>query len=175
MTSQNGFLLGIGSNIDPEYHIVQIIECLLNEFSELHLSRVLSIPPVAMNTHNDFLNLVIFIETDLSEQQLKAICNRIELDLGRDRTDPDRKVKDRCADLDILAALSLPVDAKKLASEITDEYFLYPLIDELMGSLANKPNLPAQAGIQLSVLGLAFGQTATTINRNTGTSHKRVI
>jgi 2-amino-4-hydroxy-6-hydroxymethyldihydropteridine diphosphokinase len=175
MSVQRGFLLGIGSNIKPEFHIVKIIEQLLSEFPSLNLSRVLHIPPVGMNTHNDFLNLVIFIETDLSEQQLKAICNRIELGLGRDRTDPERKVKDRCADLDILSAISLPTDANKSPSEITDEYFLYPLIDELIGHLTNTPNAPSQTGVALSTLGLTFGEAAATINRNTCTGHKRVI
>jgi 2-amino-4-hydroxy-6-hydroxymethyldihydropteridine diphosphokinase len=128
-----------------------------------------------MNTHNDFLNLVIFIETDLSEPQLKEICNRIELSLGRDRTDPERKVKDRCADLDILSALSLPANAQTSPSAITDEYFLYPLIDELIGHLTNTPNVPNQTGVALSTLDLTFGETATTINRNTSPCHERVI
>jgi 2-amino-4-hydroxy-6-hydroxymethyldihydropteridine diphosphokinase len=128
-----------------------------------------------MNTHNDFLNLVIFIETDLSEPQLKEICNRIELSLGRDRTDPERKVKDRCADLDILSALSLPTNAQTSPSAITDEYFLYPLIDELIGHLTNTPNVPNQTGVALSTLGLTFGETATTINRNTSPCHEWVI
>lgn len=175
MTFQHGFLLGIGSNIDPERNIVQIIEQLLAEFPQLHLSRVLRIPPVGMNTHNDFLNLVIFIETALQQNELKSICNNIELNLGRDRTDPDRKTKDRCADLDILTALSLPKDANKPASSITDEYFLYPLIDELIGYLINKPEPVGQIGTVLKATGLSFGETATTINRNISTSHKRVV
>lgn len=175
MTSQHGFLLGIGSNINPERNIVQIIEQLLSEFPQLHLSRVLHIPPVGMNTHNDFLNLAVFIETSLTETELKDICNKIELGLGRDRTDPDRKMKDRCADLDILTGLSLPEDADKPSSAMTDEYFLYPLIDELIGYLIDKPNYPSQTGTGLTASHLTFGETATTIYRNTSTGHERVL
>jgi len=175
MIPRRGFMIGIGSNIEPETNIVQIIEQLLAEFSTLHISRVLHIPPVGMNTHNDFLNLAVFIDTDMSEVDLKSICNRIEINQGRDRTDPDRKMKDRCADLDILAAISLPEEAKRTPAEITDEYFLYPLIEELRGYLMDKPSPPAQAGTILDSAGLTFGETATTIHRNASSGHKRVI
>lgn len=172
MKNRQGFLLGIGSNINPEHNIVEIVDRLLKHFPALHLSRVLHIPPVGMNTHNDFLNLAIFIETTLTEIQLKAICNNIELELGRDRTDPDRKMKDRCADLDILSAVCLPEDQDKPASEVTDEYFLYPLIEELIGFLTEEVNPPTQMGTKLTINALTFGETATTINRDASTGDK---
>jgi 2-amino-4-hydroxy-6-hydroxymethyldihydropteridine diphosphokinase len=175
MTSRRGFMIGIGSNIEPETNIVQIVEQLLAAFSTLHISRVLQIPPIGMNTHNDFLNLVVLLETEMSEVELKSICNHIEINQGRDRTDPDRKMKDRCADLDILTAISLPEDAEREPADITDEYFLFPLISELTAYLMDKPSPPVQAGTLLHANGLTFGETATTIHCDASTGHKRVI
>jgi len=172
---QSGYLLGIGSNIKPAQNIVQIIALLLERFPQLSLSRVLKIPPVGMNSHHDFLNVVAFIETDLSEKSLKTICNHIEIKLGRDRNDPTRKVKDRPADLDILKPASFPNDAPPAMIEITDEYFLYPLLEEISAYLSNSHYSLEQDGETLWLDSLSFGQTATTINSQTYAGDKGVV
>ena len=173
--NQSGYLLGIGSNIDPHNNITQIITLLFEHFPSLSLSRVLEIPPIGMNSEHDFLNLVVFIQTDQAEVELKAICNRIEIQLGRNRNDPQRKTKDRPADLDILSKIELPDDAERPSYMITDEYFLYPLLEELIAHLMQQTYQLEQAGIELNVNTLSFGQAATTINWNTGTADKGVI
>lgn len=166
---QSGYLLGIGSNINPHENIAQIIHLLLKHHPLLSLSRVLEIPPIGMNSQRDFLNVVVFIQTEQAEVDLKAICNTIEVQLGRDRNDPARKTKDRPADLDILTKIQLPDDAELPTHKITDEYFLYPLLDEIIAHLMNNPFDLQQKGVEISVDSLTFGQTATTINRNTDT------
>lgn len=174
-STQSGYLLGIGSNIEPHQNIAQIIHSLLDEFPVLTLSRVLEIPPVGMNSQRDFLNVVVFIKTDYVEIELKSVCNAIETKLGRNRNDPDRKTKDRSADLDILAKIQLPEDAERPSRTITDEYFLYPLLDEIMAFLMQKPFELQQRGVEVKVDGLTFGQTATTINRNARPSDERIV
>jgi 2-amino-4-hydroxy-6-hydroxymethyldihydropteridine diphosphokinase len=163
-----GYLLGLGSNIDPDDNVASMIKLLLRCFDSLYLSRVLYIPPVGMNTHHYFLNAVAFIETDMAEPELKNICNQIEIALGRDRCDPDSKLKDRPADLDILAHFDRAEDWQRSASSLTDEYFLYPLINELQAYLCQDFKAPAtlQAGTRISTNGLTFGEAATTIHRN---------
>jgi 2-amino-4-hydroxy-6-hydroxymethyldihydropteridine diphosphokinase len=173
--SQSGYLLGIGSNINPNDNIKQITSSLLDYFPQISLSRVLSIPPIGMNSQRDFLNVVAFIETDETEANLKQICNNIEITLGRDRNDPHRKTKDRPADLDILTAIRFPDDAETPALAITDEYFLYPLLDEIIAYLTQKPFTLQQTGVAISLDNLTFGQAATTINRNADTRNKRII
>ena len=163
--TQSGYLLGIGSNIDPFDNIRQIIILLLEEFPQLSLSRILPLPPIGMNSQRDFLNVVVFIETARTKESLKAVCNSIEVKLGRNRNDPDRKMKDRPADLDILSSITLPDEASRPNHTITDEYFLYPLLEEIMAYLIGKPQPLAQAGVEISIDNLTFGQTATTINR----------
>lgn len=173
--TQSGYLLGIGSNIEPEKNIALIISELVKSFDTLHLSRVLHIPPIGMNSNRDFLNLVVFIETDLAESELKQQCNQIEIALGRDRNDPHRKQKDRSADLDILATATFPDDAKRPASMVTDEYFLYPLLNELVAFLTDGNDQIAQQGQKIEIEDLSFGQTATTIHRDRSAGNKRVV
>lgn len=172
---RSGYLLGIGSNIEPELNIAQIIRLLFSRLPKLSLSRVLKIPPIGMNSHRDFYNVVVFIETAMTELELKAICNDIEISLGRDRSDPARKIKDRTADLDILTQAIFPDDGDRLANSITDEYFLYPLIDEMNAYLSNRDYLPQQSGVAITVDDLTFGQAPTTINRDASTSNERVV
>jgi 2-amino-4-hydroxy-6-hydroxymethyldihydropteridine diphosphokinase len=162
-----GYLLGLGSNINPQHNFAAIVRQLLSHFDALHLSRVLHIPPVGMNSHRDFLNAAAFIETDMAEADLKAICNQIETALGRDRDDPDSKLKDRPADIDILTYFNGPADWQRSASSITDEYFLYPLINELCAFLTGAASAPImQKGTLVSIDGLTFGETAATIHRD---------
>lgn len=162
-----GYLLGLGSNINPQHNFAAIVRQLLRHFDALHLSRVLHIPPVGMNSHRDFLNAVAFLETDMEEAALKAICNKIEVELGRDREDPNSKLKDRPADIDILAHFSSPDDWQRSASSLTDEYFLYPLINELRAFLTDAATAPImQKGTLVNTDGLTFGETAATIHRD---------
>ncbi|MBL1319677.1 MAG: 2-amino-4-hydroxy-6-hydroxymethyldihydropteridine diphosphokinase [Methylophaga sp.] len=175
MNSQSGFLIGIGSNIEPHDNLVAIIDQLLEYFSKITLSRVLLLPPIGMNSQYDFLNVVVFIETAMAEEELKEICNAIETSQGRDRTDPTRKTKDRPADLDILSPAQFPKDGERASHTITDEYFLYPLLDEIAAYVSGKHISVEQEGVALMNVNLAFGQTATTIHRQTDTRNKRII
>lgn len=172
---QSGYLLGIGSNINPLKNIGLIISLLLDCYPQLTLSRVLKIPPIGMNSQHNFLNVVVFIETDSSEADLKVICNTIEVQLGRDRNDPDRKHKDRPADLDILTKAQFPNDLDRPASSITDEYFLYPLLEEIAAFLTDNHCSLSQTGVEIAIDNLTFGQSATTINRDADTSNKRIV
>jgi len=173
--SHSGYLLGIGSNIEPQSNIAKIIHLLLCQFPRLSLSCVLKIPPIGMNSRRDFLNVVVFIETTMTEVDLKTICNDIEIALGRNRADPARKTKDRTADLDILTKAIFPDDGNRLVSSITDEYFLYPLLEEINAYLSNRDYSSKQTGETIIVDELTFGQTATTIDRDTSASNERVI
>lgn len=175
--ARKGFLLGLGCNIAPEANMARMVNALLQHFDQLSLSSVVLIPPVGMNSHRDFLNAVAFLHTELDASSLKALSNQIEVELGRQRHDPDSKIKDRPADIDILAAMNLPEDLSRSPSSLTDEYFLYPLIAELLGYLSDEKTAgPARQpiGRRLQIDDLFFGETPTTIYRNGDTIQKRV-
>ncbi len=172
----NSYLLGVGSNIDPDRHIPLIIVALLVEFPALHLSRVVRIPPVGMNSNQCFLNVVVSVETPLTQAALKKKCNAIEVSLGRDREDETRKTKDRTADIDILMPFCRETVSDIVPSEVTEEYFLYPLIAELCAFLAGAPAPEVlQAGVCLQASGSTFGETATTIYRDAGAGDERIV
>jgi 2-amino-4-hydroxy-6-hydroxymethyldihydropteridine diphosphokinase len=170
------YLLGIGSNIDPDRNIPLIIAALLLEFPVVNLSRVVRIPPVGMNSKQCFLNVVVSVETALTASALKKKCNAIEEALGRDREDGARKTKDRTADIDILLPFCRETVASLIPSEITAEYFLYPLMAELFAFLGHKsaPEI-LQAGVSLHASGSTFGETATTIYRDADTCYERIV
>ena len=173
--SQYHFLIGLGSNIAPVENMALMVRALLPHIERLTLSRVLTTPPVGMNTHRHFLNAVAYIETTLSAEQLKTISNQIEAEMGRDRSDPDSKHKDRPADIDILCCGTLDDFVVKPASAITDAYFLYPLIEELLAHLAgdNTPNI--QQGVKIDFAGLFFGEAPTAIHWDADPGQKGIL
>lgn len=169
-----GVLFSIGSNINPHQNVINVLERLLKQFPEIVVSRILKIPPVGMTSHQDFLNLVVFIATEMELSALKSLFNKIETDLGRDRSDPNCKIKDRPADLDILLEVTNFADFSQPVEQITDERFLYPLITELCAYLTAKNQPVMQKGVTIQLGELALGQTATTINRQTTGCDKRI-
>jgi len=175
MRQRQGYLLGLGSNLGPQDNMAAMVTALVSEFGELDISRVLKIPPVGMNSHRDFLNTIIFVETDLPQTALKAFCNQIEIQLGRDRDDPLSKTKDRPADIDILCPLTLPDEADIAVSSVTDEYFLYPIIRELLGYLTETAEVSPPEGVLIKTSHLSFGETATTIYWDGSASNKGIL
>jgi len=173
--AEQGYLIGLGSNIDPHRNMGEMVAGLLEQSSYFSISRVIEIPPVGMNSHRNFLNAVAYIESPLDANELKSLCNTIETQLGRDRDDPRSKFKDRPADIDILCVRSRAEIISKTSSEITDEYFLYPVLSELQAFLSEQALPTLQPGELICLGDLSFGQAATTINRNAGTSNKRVL
>jgi len=91
--------LGIGSNIEPEKHIAEGIVSLEKLFSKLIISPTYLAPPFGF-TGDDFHNLVISAETDLSAADIVKALRKIEFEHGR----PEYAVKfsSRSLDIDLL-------------------------------------------------------------------------
>lgn len=159
---RRGYVIGIGSNIAPERNVPRILSALLAEFGTLRLSRILRTRPVAMASRAEFLNLAVWIETGLDADHLKRRCNRIEIELGRERADPDSAHKDRPADLDILFSVNPDEPLRWL---VEGEYQRQAVAD-LLASLGLAPapeTLPAGEAVELD--GVSVGQVAATIHR----------
>lgn len=99
------FLCSLGSNIRPEYHVSRAKSYLTGVGSNIRYSRVITTEPVAMPSDQLFLNALLVLETHLDANKLKQAFNAIEVSLGRDRSDPLCKIKDRPIDLDILGEI----------------------------------------------------------------------
>lgn len=91
--------LSLGSNIDRYHHIEAGLDALAKRFGHLTVSRVFESEAVGFSGDN-FLNLVVGIETDCSVAQLSEFLKRVEAEHGRERSAP--KFSARTLDIDIL-------------------------------------------------------------------------
>jgi len=80
--------LGLGSNIGSRLETLQLALDLLSVEPGVRVqrsSRVWQTDPVDGPEQDDFLNVVIEIDTDLEPHDLLAACHRVEAQLGRTR------------------------------------------------------------------------------------------
>ncbi len=91
--------LGIGSNIEPRKNIAAGLDSLEQLFSKLDISPTYLAPPFGFEG-DDFHNLVISAETELSIEQVVKALRNIEFAHGR----PEQAVKfsSRSLDIDLL-------------------------------------------------------------------------
>lgn len=122
--------LSIGSNINREHHITESIRALNNRFSNLSISRFYDCESVGFKGDN-FLNLVVGLECDLSVAELARFLKQIERDNGRQRE--TKAYASRTLDIDILLYDKKVgiIDGVELPrGEITEYAFvLRPLVD----------------------------------------------
>ena len=124
------YFVGIGSNISPHHNIPTAITSLLQLSRRIVISRVIQTIPVRMlDDQHYFLNAVVMFKSTLDKQSLKNRLNEIESQLGRDRSDPAKKVKDRTLDLDILLALEENQRVIDFLHLPTEPYLCEPFID----------------------------------------------
>lgn len=97
----NTCYIGLGSNIEPCKQYLDDAMTMLGENKVVisQMSSVYETAPIGYTEQNNFLNMVIEVQTDLDELQLLDVCQKIEFELGRKRT---IKNGPRTVDLDIL-------------------------------------------------------------------------
>lgn len=91
--------LGLGSSIDPENQIKACLDQLLLRFHELALSCVFESAPIGF-TGDNFLNMVVGFETDMSVDELLSLLKSIEDKTGIDRK--QSRFSPRKIDIDLL-------------------------------------------------------------------------
>lgn len=96
------YLCSLGSNIEPQSHFSQARKALEALSDDIAFSRNIPTSPVDIKTDKTFLNALFIINTAMNANELKREFNKIEELLGRDRSDPQRSIKDRTIDIDIL-------------------------------------------------------------------------
>jgi 2-amino-4-hydroxy-6-hydroxymethyldihydropteridine diphosphokinase len=119
--------VGIGSNIEPERHIPCAIRRLRATFGELRLSPVYRSPAFGM-CGDDFLNMVVEFDSDLSVDAIEALLTELEADTGRIRS---ADVASRTLDLDLLLYGSRVDPARRVPRDDVLRYafVLGPLAD----------------------------------------------
>lgn len=122
--------LGLGSNKKPDFHIARALDSLNAQFGTLRMSPVYESAAVGFKGDN-FLNLVVEIETSLPVKDLLQTLRAIENANGRDRSAP--RFSGRTLDIDILMYGDVvgEVDGVTLPREeiLQNAFVLQPLAD----------------------------------------------
>ena len=122
--------VSIGSNIEPAKHVRLAVAALREVYGELLISSVYESEAVGFAGEN-FLNLVVGLDTDQSVDAVNRTLHDIEDRYGRDRSGP--RFSPRSVDLDLLLYDDLSMRMGKLVlprEEITENAFvLWPLAE----------------------------------------------
>lgn len=145
------YLVGVGSNINPQANIVQAIAKLLPLTTRCALSRIIQTDPIDLLSDHKFFNLVIYLETDQSAADLQSFFHALEGEMGRDRSDPLKKVKDRPIDLDIITEITPSNAWHQQVLEEADHF--RPIMFELLAllQLGEWPPESVGAGVALQL------------------------
>ncbi|SFV77318.1 2-amino-4-hydroxy-6-hydroxymethyldihydropteridinepyrophosphokinase [hydrothermal vent metagenome] len=117
--------INIGSNQDREANIVGAIELLRLNFGDIKISDIFESPAQGFEG-DDFYNIGVNTNTELSVDDVNAVLKDIEKTFGRDRSAP--KFSSRLIDLDLV-----------VYDEIIDEKSNLPRNDILLYSFVLAP------------------------------------
>ncbi|MFV0375817.1 MAG: 2-amino-4-hydroxy-6-hydroxymethyldihydropteridine diphosphokinase [Mangrovibacterium sp.] len=96
----NRAVVGIGSNINPDENIRQVLRILQLECHLLRVSKLIRTKPIGVENQPDFINAAVLLETNLEQDSFNLYLKKLEDRLGRDRSLP--KFGPRTMDLDIV-------------------------------------------------------------------------
>lgn len=96
----NSVIIGIGSNLDADLNIPQMLGILKSNVEVLKVSTMLITKPIGIVDQPDYTNGAVKIATDLNMEELTKLLKSIEDQMGRDRSKP--KFGPRNIDLDIV-------------------------------------------------------------------------
>ena len=111
------YLLGLGSNLQPQKHLPDAIAELAHLGRITAQSPVINTTPVGDTFHYEFCNQLLVLQSDLLPGPLKQRLQHIEIKLGREPKNPGRKTKDRTIDIDILATADTPDECRQAMLE----------------------------------------------------------
>ena len=117
-------IIGIGSNINPEENIANVLIVLRAENDVLGVSSFIKTAPVGITDQPDFLNGAIKILTDIEIMDYKDYLKDIEDRFKRDRS--VQKYGPRTIDLDIVVW-----DGEIIDDDYYKRDFLKKVIDEI--------------------------------------------
>jgi len=145
--------LGLGSNMGDRKGYLIKAKDMLKSYDEINIlkeSEILETAPYGITDQADFLNQVILIETELSANDVLGVCQKVEIESGRERT---RKWGSRTLDIDILFYEDKVIDTKELKIPHADLHnrefvlksilelapeFVHPVFGESIQEIFNK-------------------------------------
>ena len=96
----NDCIIGIGSNIEADTNIPEMLRLLANEVKIVQVSQMTQTKPIGIEEQSDYTNGAVRILTEMDMQMLTVFLKKLEDQMGRDRT--AEKFGPRNIDLDIL-------------------------------------------------------------------------
>jgi len=117
-------IIGIGSNLNPEENIANVLRILRLENNVLGVSSFIKTTPVGIADQPDFLNGAAKVLTDKEMNTFKDYLKEVEDRLKRDRSAP--KYGPRSIDLDIVVW-----DGNIIDQDYYHRDFLKKVVDEI--------------------------------------------
>jgi 2-amino-4-hydroxy-6-hydroxymethyldihydropteridine diphosphokinase len=96
----NDCIIGIGSNIDADRNITEMLRLLAAKVEIVQVSRMVQTKPIGIAEQADYTNGAVRIRTKMSLETLSLYLKMLEDQMGRDRS--QKKFGPRNIDLDIL-------------------------------------------------------------------------
>jgi 2-amino-4-hydroxy-6-hydroxymethyldihydropteridine diphosphokinase len=96
----NECIIGIGSNIDADKNINEVVKILSAEIEVVQVSTFIRTKPIGLTDQPDFTNGAVKIRTEMKLEELASYLKSLEDRMGRDRS--GQKFGPRNIDLDIL-------------------------------------------------------------------------
>ena len=126
-----------------------MVKALCHTFNKVTLFSFIYSEPEEIESLAKFINGTAIIFSQFSPQTVKLELNKIEESLGRDRSDPNRSLKDRTADIDLLGS----------SKEMEINHFLNEGKSYISGSVLGSENT-----VDLSEYGLPTIQGSATVH-----------
>jgi len=96
----NECIIGIGSNIEANLNIPEMLRLLSEEVEIVQVSQMIQTMPIGMIKQPDYTNGAVLIRTKMDLETLTLYLKKLEDQMGRDRR--QEKFGPRNIDLDIL-------------------------------------------------------------------------
>jgi len=104
----NECIIGIGSNINAEINIAEMLRLLSADVEIIQISKMVQTKPIGIKEQADYTNGAVRVWTEMDMKTLSSYLKQLEDRMGRDRN--QEKFGPRNIDLDILIWNSTIVD-----------------------------------------------------------------
>ena len=128
--------IGVGSNIDKHLHIPRVISELNEEFGDILVSPVYESFAEGFSGEN-FYNLVVAIETDMSPHEIRQYLRDLEAQHGRVRDSKNQFIS-RTLDLDQILYGNHQINDARVnvpSSDITNYPFVLKPLADIAGDM----------------------------------------
>ena len=104
----NDCIIGIGSNIEAEKNITEMLKLLASEVEIVQVSQMVQTKPIGITEQADYMNGAVRISTKMDFEALSSYLKELEDRMGRDRN--QKQFGPRNIDLDILIWNNVIID-----------------------------------------------------------------